>query len=326
MEVYVGSNPVIKHKIYWHHQIADADSLPTVKVYDVTNDPAIYPPISPDTLLTTLTAVKSEVDPGSYEVYLPQEFTDRNKELKLRWEMIVQGDGIFKEHSVFVQTPYVDLAQAVDAIGLSSDPSDPNYKSYEELMAAERYARKTIENYTGQSFYLYDDVHVVYGDGADSLRLPFKINQLHELYVGDQLLVDTINGINNWNYETRISESGFGIRINRANMLDNTVYTSNGYVPPSITDSSNGVFIKGSAYRVQGRYGWDYVPDEVELATIELMKDYFSKDRAWRTKYIHSVQSFDWHFEYNTGAFLGTGNIYVDQILLPYVLTQMVVI
>lgn len=326
MEVYVGSNPVIKHKIYWHHQIVDADSLPTVKVYDVTSDPAITPAINPETLLTTLTAVKSEVDPGTYEVYLPQEYTDRNRELKLHWEMIVQGDGIFKDHQVFVVTPYADLAQAVDILGVSSDSSDPYYKSYEELMMAERYARKVIENYTGQSFYLYDDLHMVYGDGADSLRLPFKINAIHELYENDILLLDTINEINNWNYETIISESQFGIRINRANMLDNTVYTANGMVPPSINDTHGGVFRSGSVYKVQGRFGWDKVPDDVEVAAIELMKDYFSKDKLWRNKYIHSVQSFDWHFEYNTGAFLGTGNLYVDQLLLPYVLTQMVVI
>lgn len=326
MEVYVGSNPVIKHKIYWHHQIVDADNLPTVKVYDVTTDPAISPAINPNTILTTLTSVKSEVDPGSYEVYLPQEFTDRNRELKLRWEMIVQGDGIFKEHQVFVVTPYVDLAQAADMLGVSSDSSDPYYKSYDELMMAERYARKVIENYTGQLFYLYDDLHMVYGDGSDSLRLPFKINALHELYENDILLIDTFNDINNWSYDTIISESKFGIRINKANMIDNTVYTSNGMVPPSINDISAGVFRSGSVYKVQGRYGWDSVPDDVELATIELMKDYFSKDKSWRNKYIRSVQSFDWNFEYNTSAFVGTGNLYVDQILLPYVLTQMVVI
>jgi hypothetical protein len=56
------------------------------------------------------------------------------------------------------------------------------------------------------------------------------------------------------------------------------------------------------------------------------MRDYFSKDRKWREKYLAGVQSFDWNFKYNTGAFVGTGNLYVDQILLPYVLTQMVVI
>jgi hypothetical protein len=326
MEVYVGSNPVIKHKIYWHHQIVDADNLPTVKVYDVTSDPAISPAISPNTILTTLTSVKSEVDPGSYEVYLPQEFTNRNRELKFRWEMIVSGDGIFKEHEVFVVTPYADLAQAVDILGVSSDSSDPYYKSYEELMMAERYARKVIENYTGQHFYLYDDLHIVYGDGADSLRLPFRINSLHELYENDILLIDTINDINNWSYDTIISESKFGIRINKANMIDNTVYTANGMVPPSINDISAGVFRSGSVYKVQGRYGWDSVPDDVEIATIELMKDYFSKDKLWRNKYIRSVQSFDWNFEYNTSAFVGTGNLYVDQLLLPYVLTQMVVI
>lgn len=326
MEVYVGSNPVIKHKIYWRHQVVDADSLPTVKVYDITEDPSIDPPINPTTVLTTLTSVKSEVDPGTYEVYLPQEFTDRDKKLKLRWEMVVEGDGIFKEHPLFVQTPYADIAQAVDEIGASTDPSDPNYKSYEELAAAERYARKTIENYTGQSFYLYDDTHVVYGDGADSLRLPYKINELHKLYSADQLLVDNLNNINNWNYETIISESSFGIRINRANMLDNTVYTANGYIPPSISDSSHGVFIKDVPYKVQGKFGWSYVPDDVELATIELMKDYFSKDKEWRKKYIQNIQSFDWNFEYNTGAYIGTGNLYVDQLLLSYVLTEMVVI
>jgi hypothetical protein len=211
-------------------------------------------------------------------------------------------------------------------LGASSDSSDPYYKSYEELMMAERYARKVIENYTGQYFYLYDDLHIVYGDGADSLRLPFRINALHELYENDILLIDTINDINNWSYDTIISESKFGIRINKANMLDNTVYTANGMVPPSINDTSSGVFRSRSVYKVQGRYGWDSVPDDVELATIELMKDYFSKDKLWRNKYIRSVQSFDWNFEYNTSAFVGTGNLYVDQLLLPYVLTQMVVI
>lgn len=325
-EILVGSNSAINHKVFWRGVVTDADELPTIDVYDVTEDPAISPAIDPDVYITRIDAERSETDIGSYDLYLPLSLTNRKRELKVVWRYTVDGNQVEKSHKVFVVTPYTDIPQAIGALGLGYDPSDPNYRSYDEVAAAERYARKVIENYTGQQFNLYDDMHVVYGDGSDSLRLPFKINQLHELYEGDILLVDTINEINNWNYATQISESGFGVRINRASMLDNTVYTANGYIPPSITDTSNGVFRKGVAYRVQGRYGWDYVPDEVELACIELMRDFFSKDRTWRQKYIHSVQSFDWHFEYNTGAFIGTGNIYVDQILLPYVLTQMVVI
>ncbi len=326
MEILVGTNSPVKHKVYWKGSPRNADSLPTVKVYDITEDPAVSPPINPGTLVGTLVPTQLETDIGVYEVYPSHTLTNRNKQLKLVWEYSVEGTAISKEHKLFVVTPYVDITQAGDVLGLGSDPSDPNYKSYFEIAEAERYARKVIENYTGQAFSLYDDVHTVYGAGADVLPLPFKLADLHELYENDILLVDNINNINNWNYNTIISESGFGIRINRANMLDNTVYVANGMVPPSINYSYNGAFGKDNVYRVAGRYGWEQVPDEVELAAIALMKDYFSKDKVWRDKYMKSISTFDWKFEYEAETYRGTGNVYVDQILLPYVINQMVVI
>jgi len=134
---------------------------------------------------------------------------------------------------------------------------------------------------------------------------------------------DTINNINNWNYPVEISESGYGIKINRANLLDNTVYTANGMVPPSIHDYS-GIFQSGVPYKVQGRFGWEKVPDNVELAGIELMKDYFSKDTMWRNKYVKNISTFDWDFEYTGDAYSGTGNAYADRLLAEYVLTTKV--
>ena len=79
-----------------------------------------------------------------------------------------------------------------------------------------------------------------------------KIYDLHELYANDILLLDTINEIDNWNYDVEITTTGYGIRVNRANMLDNTVYTANGMVPPSINDSS-GIFRSDTQYKVQTR-------------------------------------------------------------------------
>ena len=49
-EVYLNSNSPIYHSVYWHGDLTDADSLPTVLVYDITEDPAISPPINPGTL------------------------------------------------------------------------------------------------------------------------------------------------------------------------------------------------------------------------------------------------------------------------------------
>ena len=326
MEILVNSSSPITHKVFWRGQLTDADALPVVKVFDITEDPAVTPPINPGVALATLTPVKSEVDYGTYTVYIPFDYTNRQRQLRLNWVYNVNGETMYKDHKVFVQTPYTDMSQAVDSLGLGSDYSDPNSKSYLELCNAERYARKLIEAYTGQQFYLYDDVQIVYGSGSDVLPLPYKISELHELYQNDILLLDNLNDIDNWNYTTVISESGFGLRINRATMLDNPIYVANGMVPPTINDTYGGAFYNGATYRVQGTFGWDEVPDEVDLACVELMKDYFSKDKVWRNKYMKSIQTFDWQFEYNSGTYSGTGNLYVDQLLLPYVINKMVVI
>jgi hypothetical protein len=326
MEILVGSNSPVTHKIFWQGKLIDADSTVGAKLYDITEDPAISPPINPGDVLDIIVAVKSEIDAGTYIIYIPYEYTNRQRQLRLVWSYVLNGEYVEKSHKIYVQTPYTDISQAIEALGLGSDYSDPNSKSYFQLCSAERYARKLIENYTGQNFYLYDDVQVAYGSGSDVLPLPYKLSELHELYQNDILLLDELNNVNNWNYDTMISESGFAIRVNRANMLDNTVYTANGMVPPTINDTWNGAFNTNSTYRVQGRFGWQDVPDEVDLACIELMKDYFSKDKTWRNKYMNSIKTFDWQFEYNPETYSGTGNLYADQLLSDYVINKMVVI
>lgn len=321
-EILTKSQSPITHQVFWNGDIAQTDSLPVVKIYDITMDPAISPAISPTTLLAMVTAVADETNPGSYYINVPYQYTDRNRTLKLQWEYTIGGTSVVRYDEVYVVTPYVDFNHVQD-LGFSIDSSDPNYKSYKDLIRAERYARKQIEQYTGQKFHLYDDLFLAYGYDSDILPLPAKVHELHELYANDILLVDTINDINNWNYPVEISESGYGIKINRAGMLDNTVYTANGMVPPSIHDSS-GVFQSGVSYKVQGRFGWDRVPDNVELAAIELMKDFFSKDLAWKNKYVKTISTFDWDFEYTGDAYAGTGNAYADRLLSDYVLVTKV--
>ena len=318
-EILTKSQSPIIHKIFWNGDVANSDSLPTVKLYDITNDPAISPAINPTHLLTILTAAIDENNPGTYTVNIPYQYTDRNKTLRLQWEYSVGGTAVVRSDEVYVVTPYVDFNHVQD-LGFSTDSSDPNYKSYKELLTAERYARKVIEQHTGQDFYIYNDLYLVYGYDSDILPLPAKIHELHELYANDVLLLDTINDIDNWNYPVEISESGYGIKVNRAGLIDNTVYTANGMVPPSIHDS-HGIFQSGVAYKVQGQFGWEKVPDNVELAAIELMKDYFSKDTMWRNKYVKNISTFDWDFEYTGDAYTGTGNAYADNLLADYVLT-----
>lgn len=322
-EILINSQSPVKHQVFWNGDVALADSNPSVKLYDITMDPAISPAISPAHLLAILTSELDETNPGQYSVSIPYQYTNRNKTLRLSWEYSVNGTPVIRSQEIFVVTPYVDFGNACGCLDISTDSTDPNYKSYSDLIKAEKYARKQIEEHTGQKFYLYDDLYVVYGYDSDILPVPAKIRELHELYANDFLLIDNINEIDNWNYPVEISESGYGIKVNRAGLIDNTVYTANGMVPPSIHDSS-GVFRSGVAYKVQGRFGWEKVPDNVELAAIELMKDYFSKDLVWKNKYIKTISTFDWDFEYTGEAYSGTGNAYADNLLADYVLTHKV--
>ncbi len=318
-EILINSQSPITHRVFWNGDVAESDAMPTVGLYDVTVDPTISPAINPTQLLTTLTATLDENNPGTYTVNVPYQYTNRNRTLRLDWNYSINGTSVKKTDEIFVVTPYVDFNHVAD-MGFSTDSSDPGYKSYKDLILAEKYARKVIEQHTGQNFYLHDDVVVAYGYDSDILPLPSRVAEVYYLYARDVLLLDNIEEINNWNYEVIVSESGYGIRVNRANMLDNTVYTANGMVPPSINDYGDGVFQSGVPYRIYGRFGWDKVPDDVELAAIELMKDYFAKDTVWRNKYIKKISTFDWDFEYTGEAHTGTGNAYADKLLADYVL------
>ena len=321
-EILIGSQSPITHQVFWNGDVATADTLPTVKIYDVTSDPLVSPAVLPTTLLATLTSTLDENNPGTYTVNIPYSLTNRNKTLSVKWEYTVGGVVVAKSYEIYVVTPYINFNDIED-LDFSTDPSDPNYKSYKQLIKAERYARKLIGQYTGQSFYLEDKIYAVYGFDSDILPLPAKINSLHSLYANDILLVNEITNVDNWNYPIQISESGYGIRINRAALLDNTVYTANGMVPPTINDYSGG-FRSGVSYKVFGRFGWDKVPSNVKLAAIELMKDYFSKETAWKNKYVKSISTFDWDFEYTGDAYTGTGNAFADNLLAEYVLTNKV--
>ena len=324
-EIYKDQTSPIKTKIFWGGELVDADDDVIAVVYDITEDNTISPTVNPNVPVGTFTATKLETDMGTYQVVLPLSLCRRNRKFKVEWRYEVEGNEASHIYFTDVVTPYANLSDIIDDLNFGTDTSDPNYKSYHELQMAEKYARKLIEIYTNQVFHLYDDRQIVYGSGADILPMPFKMNQIHELYENDVLLVDNINNISNWTYAPMISESGFGIRVNRQQLNDGMVYVSNGLVPPTINDlGSSGAFKKDYRYSVQGRFGWSSVPDNVEEACIILIKQFFDQDRAWKDKYVKNISTFDWKFEFMEDAHRGPGNLYADQLLSPYVLNGMV--
>jgi hypothetical protein len=325
-EIYKDQTAPVKTKIFWAGEITNADNdLVTATIYDITEDNTVNPTVDPNSVLLTLQATKLETDIGTYQVVIPFAYCRRNRKFKIVWSYSINGNQASHSYFIDVVTPYANMADILEDLNIGTDPGDVNYKTYHELQMAEKYARKLIESFTAQFFYLYDDTQIVYGHGSDILPLPFRIHEIHELYENDVLLVDTINNDNNWIYDPIISESNFGIRVNKQDIMDNLIYSANGLVPPSINDrGSRGAFKKDYRYSVAGRFGWSSVPDNVEEACIILIQQFFDKDKDWRNKYVKSVSTFDWKFEYMEDAHRGTGNLYADQLLTPYVINGMV--
>ena len=326
-EIYKDSVTPVKTKIFWNGEIVDADNDEvTAEIYDITEDPAVNPPIDPTVIISTMDADKVLEDRGTYQISLSTYYTFRNRKFKIIWQYNIGGFN--SQHTTYldVVTPYASLEEVIEDIGLGSDANDPNHKTYHDLRMAEKYARKQVEYYTGQKFYLHDETFTVIGNDSDTLPLSYKVNQLHTLHANDILLVDNLNEINYLGYALEPTTSGFGIKINQASFVDNTVYVANGMLPPSISDISPNIFRRGHHYDVYARFGWDDVPDDVEQATIEIMKSYFSKDRIWKDRYVNKISTTDWNFQYSSDAFSGTGSAYADKLLLDYVVTQMVVV
>jgi hypothetical protein len=328
-EIYIDHASPIKTKIFWGGEITNPDDANpvSVTVWDITEDQTLNPLVDPEDPIYEGQATKVETDDGTYQFTLPLSLCNRSKELRIRWDYSIDENEAGHYTNMSIVKPYVSLAEVYEDLGFGTDYGDPNHKTYHDLQMAEKYARKTIENFCNQVFYSYNDFQVVYGAGTNLVPLPFKLLELHELYENDIKIVDTINNVNNWSYLPMPVESGFGLRVDQSSQFDNTIYTANGLVPPTVNDwGFGGAFKKNSRYRIQGKYGWKDVPDNVEEACIVLMKDFFSKDAAWKNKYIKNIQTFDWQFEFTGDAYRGTGNFYADQLLAPYVLNGMVVI
>ena len=321
-EVYVNSTTPVKIKTFYNGEVVDIPGQVLVDIYDVTKSH-----ISSNTqtlLFQDIVATKLETDPGTYSVSIPYNTSSYTRNLKLYWKYNLGGSHHSQYSYVDVVAPYCNLNEAIEDLNISTDSSDPNYKSYHELQMAEKYARKVVEDFTGQEFYLYQDTIAVYGSDSDILPLPKKIDEIYRIYANDILLVDkTITPeINNWGLQPIVSETGFAIRINRAALLDNSVYIANGMVPPSINDVAlSTVFHKDVRYKIIGKFGWNDVPDEVEQATIQLMGHFFAKDRLWADRYLKNISTFDWDFEYSEEAYRGTGCAYADKLLTEYVMS-----
>ena len=213
-----------------------------------------------------------------------------------------------------ILTPYTTVSDIVDYYNFGTNPSDLNYRNYDQIAQSEKIARTVIEGYTGQKFGKRIGSQEVFGNGSDACFLTEPMTVLNKLYENDILVYDNTQDpvFNQFGFELMITQTGKTIRIVNAGW--DVRYDNN--IDPSIL--YYGRFRNNSRYKFEGVIGWNYVPANVKLAATILSGDYLANDAAWRIKYLKEVSLSEITFKMSAGAFNGTGNLLVDNMLDMY--------
>jgi hypothetical protein len=313
-DIAKGTQEKIYLNVFSDGVLSQADSVPYVTIYDADNDAT---PLSGYAGLAT-----DEPGAGIYSYQLNPSLTNVTKVLKVTWSYNINSIAFLQENFYRISQVYASVSDIIDFFNFGTTPADLNYQSSDDITTAEKIARTIIDGYTGQTFSTYYGSQECFGVGSDACELIEKMTTLDKVWENDILLIDNTTDpiYNTFGFKLEISPTGKAVRIVNAGWdvrYDNQVDPAVLYY---------GRFRNGSRYKFQGQIGYKYVPEDIKLATMLLVNDILSNDFNWRNKYLSKVNLSEISFEMAKGAFNGTGNVTVDNILDQYRNVNIVII
>lgn len=320
--INTNSQEKIYLEVYSNGVLSQADNLPTLSISNADSD--VYNPggvLSQTPLYSNLSAY-DETSVGVYSYQLTPNITSSNMVLEVVWSYTINGIPAKQTDYYGIETPYASISETMDFLGYSPSLSAPNYLDPNNIIKTEKMARTIIEGYTGIKFYKRYGSQEIYGIGANTIQLTEKMLSLDQIYENQILVTDYTQtpAYDTFGYSTEISPTGYQIRIwypgfpnGWNNEMDVTVY-------------QYGRFRDNYLYKFVGEIGYNYVPEDIKLASMLLQQDIMSNDYNWRNKYLSSINLSEISFKMAGGAFNGTGNVMVDNILDQYRKANIVII
>jgi hypothetical protein len=177
----------------------------------------------------------------------------------------------------------------------------------------ERKARYLINAYTGNDFKFEYKTVGAYGANTDLLHLGQRIESFDKITYDDYVVYDSTE-------EPVIDELGATIAVAPSKTAIKVV--AEGVNISEWVDqnplNNPAYFGKDAAYLVRGEYGWSSHPEDIKIATYELINDFLCNDYIYRNKGLKSIQNDAFNIQFADGMLNGTGNLYVDALLAPY--------
>lgn len=245
---------------------------------------------------------------------LPFGLTQTDRELEVTWSFSY-NEGVttvpFETTSiVHVVTPILPISKIKEIMG-------PVAKTDEDIYEIEKAVRHIIQAHTGQAFGKFVGKFSVTGSGGTSLRLPFKANKIRSInnhtYWADGI---ALRG-GGWYLVSRMN----GVPTVRAD-FDGWNEATNTFPTRAPYKNRAFAFTKHTEFVIDGDFGWNEVPGQVQEAAKLLINDYACGESMYRDRYIQAMQTSDWRIQFNSGAYDHTGNVRADQLLEDFIVKR----
>lgn len=286
-EIYKNSTSYAYLDIYG--DVADTQPTATLRVSGVTydeNNPAPTLPVQ---------GPESVDGAERWSAVVGFAYTQDAGQVSVTWEFTIDGVGATKVDYFNVVVPLVDINTARDELEIPEEISD------DKIVLAERRVRRLIERITGQVFAPVEETlsATQYADG--SLRLPQRI-----------ISVTSVNGVGNTLYYTI---GGDGWFLNIIYPLKRDGIRASG-VPIRYPWPSGDT--RPQKALVTGVWGYETVPPAIEEAALILIEQQLCPEAIYAERYLKTMTAADFRFEFDKGAYAGTGNVIADQLLAKF--------
>jgi len=250
---------------------------------------------------------------SSFNLILNQDVTSYDRRLRIEIQIIDASSYTEDEIYASIIRPYATTTEIAEYAGLEIVNDTPGFGEITEaeLVKLERKARLYINSRISDNFsFKYKTVGVL-GQGADVLYIGERIESFDKIIKDDEIIYDTTADpeINLLDYPFAVTKGKNSLKVvwegeNIIEWSDTSVLNSLGY------------FERNSLYLIRGEYGWEYVPNDINQATIELVNDMLCSDFNYKNRGVKSVKNDAYTVEFQPG--MGIGSVIVESLIAPY--------
>jgi hypothetical protein len=243
-----------------------------------------------------------------YSITFTADSTSYDRNIKLEIITTSSANAYNEIQNVSLIRPYASVSR------IESLATIPANTASSTLLKLERRARLSLNAFIGHSFYKLKKDLTVYGNNTDVLTLPENLYRIDKIYEDDLLVYERDNSNVQLEYPIEIADSRNRIKIVNTSSKSKDTAES----PIFSVFYYQGVFKKDHAYRIDGIWGWDYIPADIEQATALLVEDYLCNDFNIRNKNIAELSNDSYNIKYGSDFATGTGNLAVDNLIAHY--------